>query len=449
MLTISSVIGIFVFLLIQVVPLASGARVDVQRVLELGLDSPQVVLVDEYLQHVVLMDGKGRYSVRTTDGSELLLSGRMPLEAGEEVTEVSSVPEQYTLTAATSRGRVLLQPFSFEANYGAPTGEEGLRSVRVEASVLDPIVVQIDPRGRRILTHTAHVDEVGGWSIVAQLEDKTLRYLNRGVSVNPMTEEETVTERVLETVVESRIDHVLLSGGRPRIFAALEDGPLVWWELRRERFGAMRRGVQPDGAELVGAARVTAMSMLLGGESVIVGRADGGVSVWFPVRVTEDRNDFELTEVHRFDAMTSAVLSISASRRNRSFVCLAQDGGISLCYATTADVDWSGRSGLVAVQSVALSPKSDALVVAGADSAELYSLDNPHPELSMGTLFGKVWYEGAREPSYEWQSTGGSQAYERKLSFVPLIWGTLKGTLFSLLLSLPIAVFLRSTSRNS
>jgi len=58
----------------------------------------------------------------------------------------------------------------------------------------------------------------------------------------------------------------------------------------------------------------------------------------------------------------------------------------------------------------------------------------------MGVLFGKVWYEGYKQPEYVWQSTGGSDAFEPKLSLIPLIMGTLKGTFYAMLFAIPLAL---------
>jgi phosphate transport system permease protein len=59
----------------------------------------------------------------------------------------------------------------------------------------------------------------------------------------------------------------------------------------------------------------------------------------------------------------------------------------------------------------------------------------------VGALFGKTWYEGYAEPKFVWQSTGGTDEFEPKLGLVPLLLGTLKGTLYALLFSVPLAVF--------
>ena len=69
-----------------------------------------------------------------------------------------------------------------------------------------------------------------------------------------------------------------------------------------------------------------------------------------------------------------------------------------------------------------------------------YEIASPHPEVSWRALFGKVWYEGYAKPEYVWQSTGGTDDFEPKLSLVPLVFGTIKGTLYALLFAMPLAV---------
>ena len=44
------------------------------------------------------------------------------------------------------------------------------------------------------------------------------------------------------------------------------------------------------------------------------------------------------------------------------------------------------------------------------------------------------------EPAYVWQSTGGTDDFEAKLSLTPLVYGTLKGTFYALLIAVPLAL---------
>jgi phosphate transport system permease protein len=75
-----------------------------------------------------------------------------------------------------------------------------------------------------------------------------------------------------------------------------------------------------------------------------------------------------------------------------------------------------------------------------AQNLHVYTLYDPHPESGFKALFAKIWYEGASEPRHVWQSTGATDDFEPKLSLVPVIIGTLKGTLYAMLFAVPVAL---------
>ena len=90
---------------------------------------------------------------------------------------------------------------------------------------------------------------------------------------------------------------------------------------------------------------------------------------------------------------------------------------------------------------MAITPKADGiLTLDDSGTVAQWQLDNPHPEITWRTLFGKVWYEGYSQPDYVWQSTGGTDDFEAKFSLTPLIYGTLKGTFYALLIAVPLAL---------
>jgi len=90
---------------------------------------------------------------------------------------------------------------------------------------------------------------------------------------------------------------------------------------------------------------------------------------------------------------------------------------------------------------VLITPKMDGIIVKRADGRlARYEIASPHPETSWNALFGKVWYEGYARPEYVWQSTGGTDDFETKFSLVPLIFGTIKGTVYALLFAIPLAI---------
>jgi phosphate transport system permease protein len=92
-----------------------------------------------------------------------------------------------------------------------------------------------------------------------------------------------------------------------------------------------------------------------------------------------------------------------------------------------------------AVRAIAMAPKDDA-VLALAASPVAYGLDVAHPEVTTAALFRPVWYEGYEAPAHVWQSSSGSDDFEPKLGLMPLVFGTLKATLYSMLFGLPLAL---------
>jgi phosphate transport system permease protein len=113
------------------------------------------------------------------------------------------------------------------------------------------------------------------------------------------------------------------------------------------------------------------------------------------------------------------------------------DGKVRLFYVTSErtmlDLDAADTK---PVRALAIAPKDDGLV-ALEGGIRTWAIDPKHPEITLQTVFGKVWYEGYSEPQYMWQSSGGS---EPRFSLMPLVIGTLKASFYSLLFGVPIAL---------
>ncbi len=72
--------------------------------------------------------------------------------------------------------------------------------------------------------------------------------------------------------------------------------------------------------------------------------------------------------------------------------------------------------------------------------ATVWRLEIPFPEASFATFFHRVWYEGYASAQHVWQSSTGTVEGEYKFGFMPLIFGTLKATFYSMLIGAPIAL---------
>jgi phosphate transport system permease protein len=145
--------------------------------------------------------------------------------------------------------------------------------------------------------------------------------------------------------------------------------------------------------------------------------------------------------VYNFKPHTSAVNQIYISPRNRTFLTIDAHGTAHLNYSTTNQTQISFKPFDNTIQTGAIAPKSNGIILIDSkNQIGQYKLEDEHPEATLETLFSKVWYEGYEKPEFVWQSTGGSDEFEPKFSLIPLIFGTLKGTLYAMLFSIPLAL---------
>lgn len=185
-------------------------------------------------------------------------------------------------------------------------------------------------------------------------------------------------------------------------------------------------------------AHVTSLDFLYGDVSLIAGDSLGNVRI-FSLNVPEGGDRRLFTETQRLQPLAGPIEHVVASRRNKAFV-VAGGQQAALCYATTGAV----RSLLdlpYEVRSLSLDAKAEHLgIIDSTGILHLHTIHDPHPEASWRTFFGKIWYEGYSGPKWEWQSTGGTDDFEPKLSLVPLIIGSIKGTVYAMLFAVPIAL---------
>ena len=136
----------------------------------------------------------------------------------------------------------------------------------------------------------------------------------------------------------------------------------------------------------------------------------------------------------------AAVTSISPSQRSRLVAAGFADGTASL-YSVTAEsrlihIDEPGKK----IDQILIAPKDDTFGAITAGEFIRWTVDIKHPEASVKSMFAKVWYEGYEEPKHMWQSSSGTDESEPKFGLMPLIYGTLKATFYSMLVGVPLAL---------
>jgi len=199
--------------------------------------------------------------------------------------------------------------------------------------------------------------------------------------------------------------------------------------------------------------KLTAMALLSGGSSVMLGDNRGQISQWFEVttdvgRQFKQARTFSVDEDADNTAENNSISAIYTEQFRKSFYTLSKNGQVNVFYATSAAHLWQGQLTNSMPIAFAIAPRADGLVIIsdGSSSSEqkqtlqVFSVHNEHPEVTWQALWQEVWYEGYEEPDYVWQSTSGSDDFEGKFSLVPISFGTIKAALYAMLFAVPIAL---------
>jgi phosphate transport system permease protein len=211
---------------------------------------------------------------------------------------------------------------------------------------------------------------------------------------------------------------------------------------------------QPDlleeGNLLPAGRRIAAVTRLFGGSAFVLGDDEGTARLLFTTRSEAAAEDGLVTVIAKTfpppgpDLSTAGITAIAASPRSRLFGVGRADGSIQLLQATNGDTVLSVNSVGAAterrpVEHLSIAPRENRFVGTTAAEMNAWSFSAGYPEVSLKTLFGKLWYENYPQPVYSWETTG-HESFEPKLSLVPLIFGTIKATLYSMLFATPIAL---------
>lgn len=234
--------------------------------------------------------------------------------------------------------------------------------------------------------------------------------------------------------------HLLLAGQGDNVYVAWDDGHLMRYALRGSEPPVLAEELdlvpEPD-------RKLTSLSFLNGRVTLMAGDSAGSVRAFFRIKPDHAQtiDGALLVAVHQLNGPAAAVTTLVPSIRSRMVSIGYADGTVRVYYVTNtrllveAKLDSAGP-----ITAVALAPKDDGIVALNAKQMGNWSFDPQYPEVTLASLFLPVWYEGYEKPGFTWQSSSGSDTFEPKLSLIPLIFGTLKATIYSMLFGVPLAL---------
>jgi phosphate transport system permease protein len=422
---IISILLILFFLLFQSLPLTFGASLKKLFSWNLNQKNLRILLtgIDQYQELVYTLDESGEIRFFHLNDVVVIRRESFDLLENEMLLSVSKgVLGKELFAVGTNLGRILTAEIKM-----LPVYEGEGRKIVSNFRIIDEF--QADSN------QTAHIEKLSFrendeglavWSWVNHFGKLNIRV------VEP-NEGEEFRYDLSANLGKEIITSITTSYDAKHLIAGTELGELLWFEL-----SDIEEIVLKDNWKVY-QKPVTYLSFLIGDNSLVIGSMSGKVEIWFPVR--KQGNQFKFNPVHVFEPHPAAVTQIYASARNRSFITIDANGNVHLNYGSTGATQLTFERSDYPVQTAAIAPKSDGIVLIDQrDRISIYRLENEHPEATLLSLFGKVWYEGYPKPEFVWQSTGGADEFESKLSLIPLIFGTFKGTLYAMFFSIPLAI---------
>jgi phosphate transport system permease protein len=428
-LIISAICAILFVIVAEVWPLFRPPRAELAgRFAASAGPAPGLSLgVDEYREAAFVVTTTGTVAlVPLRRGIQAPAPVAVPELGGARVTAVAAAGDS-RYAVGTSDGRAVPLQMELDVSF-----DSGTRTVSARPAFAAPLL--LDPEQRRsVLRLTAAVSPEGPFT-VAQVGPRALivhSVVERKSLIGGVRREEF--RLALDVAVEGEVTALQLDSRGEDLFLGTSAGQLVRYDMRD------RESPRAVDVATPGQSPITVLGFLIGDRTLIAGDRAGTVSSWQVVPPASG-GPARLTAINHFEPHGAPVVGISASRRDKGFVTADANGGIMLRYGT------SGRTLLAfgsagEVSTLTFAPKADGVIAVDTNGALAHwDVHNPHPEVTLKTLFGKVWYEGYSGPDWVWQSTGGTDDFESKLSLTPLVYGTLKGTFYALLFAVPLAL---------
>ncbi len=428
-LVVTSVLGIFVFILSQILPLMRSAEVKEVRTIAAGKGDYAIIGADEWsaLPFAAELSGKIHF-IDVVRGTEARV-----VDVGQVFTALDYDANNQQLIGGTADGK-----FGFlKIEYGSTADDRGVQTVSGDAKL--GALSAIGQSGAAITSIALGGDDnskligviqagEGKWSVHAVRLARKRSLLGTG-ELKPEQEIDVTA------LIPGRPETILVTQQADGIVVTTADGTVHYLFRAGDQF-ELRQSFKPFGDRKN--PRIAKLDFLFGDVSLVVTGEEGENRVFSLYRHPgDDKRTFGATK--DFAALPGAATFYNSSLRNKAF--LTGSGKFaSLRYSTTEAVRWEQALPFT-VDKALIGGKYNRLLFLDTEAKlHVYDLHDPHPETSLKALFGKIWYEGYPAPSFEWQSTGGTDDFEPKLSLIPLIIGTLKGTLYAMLFAVPIAL---------
>lgn len=432
---IVAVSAIFFYLASVVVPLFVAPSIDQQQNYAIPGDAAEPTLAytgEEQREIGTRVGVLGSITFFRFDGGEVMSTTQLPLPQGVQVTAAAlGERHSYSQGFGLSDGRVILVKQGFAVSY---PNNQRLITPHLEYP-LGEQPLAVDPRGQAIRQLGVQQSDDGS-TIAALTDDKRLLVSAVNITTNPITGQSSSEIQQSEiSPVPPDVRQLVIESKQRELFVLHGERSLARYDIADKAAPRLLETVEiaPAGQ------RVTALAMLSGGFSLIVGTDKGELAQWFPVR-TEGTN-FALKRIRGFEPMPAAVTALAPEFFRKGFIAGDAQGHLGSYFATSERLLFREKLSDQPLVALGVPPRGNGyLAQDGAGKVHAAAVDNHYPEVSFSALWQKVWYESYEAPDYVWQSSAANADFEPKFSLAPLTYGTIKAATYAMAISVPLAI---------
>jgi phosphate transport system permease protein len=431
---ILAIVLIFFYLLYVVLPLFQGADLETRTIYQTEQTATQFLTLNEYNDVALSVNDNGTARFFEAENGHPMLEVDLPVKPEAITSSAAGAAVTGVFAYGMADGSALVFNQDYKITY--PTGTQRKIIPRVEYPLGEELVV-VDPQGQPLeLLSVQSYDDQTTFAAVTADQRVVLKSVIREASfLDPSAF--TLKEKAasISPTGAARITHLQLDIDQRELYFVDDKGFIYFYDVQDI---ASPRLVQKVKAVPTGVG-ITSLEFLTGGISVLVGRSDGQIDQWFPVR--DKDNNYFLHNVRSFNDQQAAIVAIAVEQARKGFLALDSTGKLGV-YHTTAERTLLVEPQLESADAViGLSPRANGLISLTADGqVKLIHIDNEHPDISWHSLWEKVWYESRSEPEHIWQSSSASSDFEPKFSLTPLTFGTIKAAFYAMLVAVPLAI---------
>lgn len=433
---IAAITLIFFYLLYEVMPLFKSATIQQDSSFELQEPARSSTILtmftEEQNEIAALLTESGALLFINAKNGQSLSEQQLPLHDATITSLRVKTPGDNTLLLGLSNGQAIAVDTTFKVEFDAEGQRLGVKPSVTQ--LFNGKALPLDAQ-QRALNYITQQESPDGMLLAGLVDDGQIVMTLLRQRTNFISGAVQETLEPIDFPNSTLYQRLLIAPDHHYIFALRSNGQLDVYDSRdlsNIQLSHTVPLVEPG-------QQVTQMIFQLAQQSLLVGDSQGQITQFFMVR--NAHNQQQLTKIRTLKLGDAPIKVLEAEQRRKGFVAIDNTGRVGI-FNTTAEktaIDQPLLKGEPLL--AALAPRASMLLVQDAQGVfQRYAIDNPHPETSLKSLWGKVWYEGYSEPQYTWQSSSASTEFEPKFSLTPLAFGTLKAAFYAMLLSVPLAV---------